>query len=236
MAQFAAPNPKPKHKEEINTFLGADLSNAPNNVAKNRSPSCPNMIRDEVGKVKKRDGIQLVKTFPGRINGVHFLYGATTKKLVHAGTKIYLDGATPIELYYTANDHISVSQQMNGKLWILDGLKYLCFDGTTVSATTGYIPTIIIARTPTGGGTTLEPINLIQPKRTERFAGTSAATVYQLTATNIDSDAVAIKKLKSDGTFDTLVEGTHFTVNRTLGQITFSTAPGISPITGEDNI
>jgi hypothetical protein len=235
--RFTVPKGIPKQKEEINTFLGADLSDAPNNVAKNRSPSCPNMIRDEVGKVKKRDGIQLVKTYVGSINGVHFLYGATTKKLVHHGTKISLDGVTPTELYASANNHISVSVQMGGKLWILDGATFLVYDGSTIQPVSNiaYIPTIIIARTPTGGGTVLEPVNLLQPKRIERFAGTTA-TVYQLTATNIDADAVVVKKLKSDGTFDTLVETTNFTVNRTLGQVTFSVAPGVTPITGEDNV
>lgn len=236
MAKFSTPAPKKKYPIEIENFLGADLSNAPNNVEKNRSPSCPNMIRDTVGKVRKRDGITLVKSYPSKINGVHFLYGATTKKLVHSGTSIWLDGVTPTELYTTANNHISVSTQINGKLYILDGLKFLVFDGTTIVPVVGKIPVIIIARTPTGGGTVLEAINLIQPKRTEKYAGTAGATVYQLTATMLDADAVVIKKLKSDGTFDTLVEGTHFTVNRTLGQITFSTAPGVSPLTGEDNI
>lgn len=238
MAQFTAPRPKKIEREEINTFLGADLSNAPNNVAKNRSPSCPNMIRDEVGKVKKRDGIQLVKTYEGRINGVHFLYGTTTKKLVHAGTKIFLDGEVPQELYSTANDAISVSQQMNGKLWILDGKKYLQYEGEFITPVenTGTIPVIIIARTPTGGGTVLQPISLINKWRTEKFAGVASTTVYQLTATNIDDDEVKIQKMKIDGTFEDLEEGTDFTVNRTLGQVTFSTAPGISPITGEDNV
>jgi hypothetical protein len=235
--RFSMPKEVPKQQEEINTFLGADLSDAPNNVAKNRSPSCPNMIRDEVGKVKKRDGIQLVKTYAGAINGVHFLYGATTKKLVHHGTKISLDGATPTELYASANDHISVSKQMNGKLWILDGATFLVYDGTTIQPVSNiaYVPTIIIARAPTGGGTVLEPVNLLQPKRIERFAGTTA-TVYQLTATNIDAAAVTVKKLNANGTFTDWVETTNFTVNRTTGQVTFSAAPGVSPITGEDNI
>lgn len=235
---FSVPKTKPKYKEEIETFLGADLSSAPNNVEKNRSPSCPNMIRDEVGKVKKRDGIQLVKTYTGQINGVHFLYGTTTKKLVHHGTKISLDGDTPTELYSSAANHISVSKQMGGKLWILDGTTYLVYDGSTIQPVTaiGYTPTIIIARAPTGGGTVLEPVNLIQAKRTERFAGIASTTVYQLTATSIDAAAVTVKKLKSDGTFDNLVETTNFTVNRTLGQVTFSVSPGVTPITGEDNV
>jgi hypothetical protein len=238
MAKFTAPKPKAKQSENIETFLGADLSNGSNNVAKNRSPSCPNMIRSEVGKVEQRGGISLVKTYTGQINGVHFLYGATTKKLVHHGTKISLDGDTPTELYATASDSISMSKQINGKLWILDGLKYLMYDGTTITAVenTGTIPVTLIARAPTGGGTVLEPINLIQKSMTVKFAGLASVTVYYLPYAALDADTVIIKKLKVDGTFDTLVEGTHFTVNRTLGTITFGTAPGVSPITGEDNI
>lgn len=240
--KFSTPAPKKKYQYDIENFLGIDLSTAPNNVAKNRSPSCPNMIRDTVGKVRKRDGITLVKTFDGagdgQINGVHFLYGSTNLCLIHTGTNIYLDGETPSLLYSTAENAISVSKQMNGKLYILDGKKYLCFNGTTITPAenTSYIPTIIIARTPTGGGVVLEPINLINKWRTEYFAGTSSATIYQLTATNIDADDIIVKKMDSGGVFQTLTLTTHYTVDRTLGRVTFTTAPGVSPITGEDNI
>jgi hypothetical protein len=240
---YSMPPKKPREKEEINTFLGADLTNAPNNVAKNRSPCCPNMIRSEVGKVEQRGGISLVKTYPGQINGVHFLYGDTTKKIVHAGTKIYLDNGTDdylddTELYTAANNKLSVTKQMNGKLWFLDGLKYLRFDGSTVAPVenTGTIPVIIVARTPTGGGTVLQPINMLQKWRTEKFAGTVSDTVYHATATNLDSDTALIDKMNPDGTFSPLTEGTHFTVNRTTGRFTFTVAPGESPIEGEDNV
>ena len=239
--RFPVPKPIPKSAYEIENFLGIDLSTAPNNVAINRSPSCPNMIRDTVGKVKKRDGITLIKSFTGtgdgKINGVHFLYGTTTKKLIHTGTNIYLDGTTPTLLGAMA-DHISTSKGMAGKLWISDGTTLMVYDGTTLQAVSAiaYVPTIIIARAPTGGGTVLEEINLLQPTRTEKFLGTSTATVYQLTATTIDVATVTAKKMAAGGSFTDLVEGTDFTVNRTLGQVTFGTAPGVSPITGEDNV
>ena len=242
MAKFSTPAPKKKYQYEINNFLGIDLSNAPNNVAPNRSPACPNMIRDTVGKVKKRGGVTLIKSFAavgdGKINGVHFLYGATTKKLIHTGTNIYLDGAVPSLLYASAGNHISVSKQVNGKLWILDGTNYLVFNGTTIvlASSIATIPTILIARTPTGGGTILEPINLIQPKKTVGILGTASTTVYYLPSTNLDADTLVIKTLNVDGTYTTLTEGTNFTVNRTLGTVTFSVAPGVSPITGQDNV
>lgn len=238
MATFSTPKPKPKYPYEIETFLGIDLSNAPNNVEINRSPNCPNMIRDTVGKVRKRRGITLVKTFTGNINGVHFLRGTTTKKLIHAGTKLYLDGATPTELYTTMADHISVSKQMNGKLWILDGTNYLVYDGTTVAlvSASATIPVILIGRAPTGGGTILEPVNLLQPKRTVKFLGTAGTTVYQLPSTDLDAATVTVKKMTSAGVFVDLIETTDFTVNRTTGAVTFSVAPGVSPVTGEDNV
>jgi len=89
MATFTVPKTKSPDKEEINTFLGADLSNDSNNVDIRRSPSCPNMIRDKVGKVKKRDGIQLVDTFGTRGQQT---YTITTPAVV--GDTITINGVT----------------------------------------------------------------------------------------------------------------------------------------------
>lgn len=239
--KYSVPNTKKKKRFEIDNFLGIDLTTAANSVYKNRSPYCPNMIRDTVGKVKKRDGIALVKTFSdagdGNINGVHFLYGSTTKKLIHTGTNIYLDGETPSLLYSSAADHISVSKQMGGKLWILDGTTYLVFDGTTVRPVSeiAYVPTILIARAPSGGGTTLDEVNLIQVQKRVKFAGTAGDTVYWLPHNNITSvDLVQV--MDSGGNMITKTVGTDYTVNTTTGVVTFTSAPGESPITGEDNV
>lgn len=239
MAKFSTPSPKKKYQYEIENFLGIDLSTAPNNVAKNRSPSCPNMVRDTIGKVKKRDGITLVEQYPARINGVHRLSGlAYQYKLVHTGTQMTYK--TPDNATHTKgakNDHISVSREMDRKLWLLDGATFQMFDGIDLKLveTLGYIPTIIIARAPTGGGTLLEQINLLSYYRTEKFAGTATDKTYQLTATGINS-VQSVKVMQPDGTFKTLTEITDYTVNVSLGQIIFINAPGVSPITGEDNV
>lgn len=236
MAVFTAPKQRPLKSYKIETFKGIDLSNAPNNVEIYRSPYCPNMIREQVDKVRKRDGVQLVETFADQINGVHFLYGNGASKIVHAGENIYDESGNI--LWADAADNRSVSRQIAGKLWILDGKKFLVYDGTTIAAVenTGTIPVVIIARDPTGGGVLLNAINLLQAKRTEKFLGTAGTKDYQLTATEIDIAEVTVKQLKNDGTFDDLVEGTDFSVNRTLGKVSFNTAPGVSPIIGEDNV
>jgi hypothetical protein len=223
---------------KIENFYGCDLTNDPSNVHPTRSPDCPNMIRTTSGKVGKRPGYHTVKTYDGKINGVHFLEGETTKKLVHAGTKLYLDGETPAELYSDMNDKISVSHQLMGKLVIQDGKTMLIYDGTTVKPISdgAYIPTIVIAGTPAGGGVPLENRNLVQPKVKYRAAGTTGDKIFQLPDSAIDATAVEVSLLNSSGGFDVKTEGADFTVNRSTGQVTFTTAPGVSPITGEDNI
>lgn len=99
-----------------------------------------------------------------------------------------------------------------------------------------YVPTIIISRKPTGGGTTLEPINLIGKKFKESFLGTAEDKIYQMTTDNLDEDKLQIRQLVKDGEWKDLEEGKDFTVDRKAGKITFNTAPGVSPDKGMDNV
>lgn len=234
---------KPKtEKYRMETFKGNDFTNEPANIAPSRSPYAPNMIRESVGKVRKRTGYHVTEQYPGRINGVHYYHYTEAgeikrKRVVHAGDKIYSNPSTV--LYTGAGDSLSVSRQMGDRLIILDGKKALAMVSTTSIVTLesiAEVPTILIARDPTGGGTVLNPVNLLSPRRTVRFKGTAGATVYQLPSTGLDAATVEVKKLNASGGFDTLTEGTDFTVNRTTGAVTFNAAPGVSPITGEDNI
>ncbi len=242
MAKFQVPPSPEMIPIYMSQFFGADLRNAPYNVSAGRSPECPNMRRDTKGVNRKRYGYETLFEVEGPINGGHVLKGLTEKYIVHGGTKIYsvdyVDGEyVTTELYSDANDHISVSVQINGKLYILDGKTFLVYDGTQIKKVSddAYIPTIIIARLYNGGGEILEPVNLIQPKRIERFTGDSTNKVFQLTANNIDADLVTIKSLKADGTFEDLVEGTDFTVDRTLGKFTLNEVKP-TPVVGEDNL
>jgi len=227
---------KPKYEIRIENFNGIDLRNSPSKVAFNRSPMCPNMIRETKGNNRKRHGYETLYTLDAPINGFHTLKTATEKVLVHANTKLYVMG-NPTPIYTLANNQLSLSRQVGGKLYIFDGANFLVYDGTTVAKVedSAYIPTATIAKTYKGGGTSLEPLNLIQPKRTERFTGDATNKTFPLGYTNIDAATVVIKSLNSSGGFDTLVEGTHFTVNRTLGTFTTSTTYP-TPVTGEDNL
>lgn len=156
------------------------------------------------------------------------------RKIIHAGQVIYSDEATPVALYSTAADTFSKSEVMNDSLWILDGKAFLEYDGETCAAVTGYTPVIIIGRDPSGGGTLLEEINLIQDAKIVKFLGTVSDTVYYLPHTSITA-VTLVQKMDGSGVMQT-VSADDYTVDTTAGTVTFDTAPGVSPITGEDNV
>jgi len=147
-----------------------------------------------------------------------------------------------ITLVYTGMArHKSVSFQLNQKLIILDGTKIRMYDGTTVQLVenVAYIPTLTIAKDYTGGGTDYEPLNLLQPGFIEQFyvkTEQSSVTEFQLTFGGLDATTVKAWVLNSNAEWVAKTEGTDFSVNRTLGKVTFTTAPGASPISGEDNV
>ena len=92
-----------------------------------------------------------------------------------------------------------------------------------------YVPTVVIARSPTGGGTPYENINLLGVKQKNSFLTTSA-TVYQLSATGLKSvDSVICNDAAKKA-------GTDYTVDLTKGTVTFKTAPPAPPVTGRDNL
>lgn len=147
-----------------------------------------------------------------------------------------------ITLIYTGMaEHRSVSFQLNQKLIILDGTKIRIYDGATVQPVenVAYIPTLTISKDYTGGGTDYEPLNLLQPGFIEQFyvkAEQASVKTFQLTFGGLDATTVKAWILDGNGDWNEVVEGVAFSVDRTLGKVTFTNAPGASPISGEDNV
>lgn len=242
MAQFTVPAESKKYSVVVESFRGVDLNNSPSNVDKSRSPEAPNMIRDQVGKVRKRTGYTTMATAPenAAVNGVHRL---GDELLIHAGTALYrrsigADGNWTLTSIGTMANARSRSFVFDEKLYLLDGSAFRVYDGTALAAVSdsATVPTIIISRRPTGGGTAYQGLNLIGRKWTESFLGTKDAKVYQLTTAGLDSDAVTAEVLTADGAWVSKTEGADFTVDRTAGTVTFTVAPGESPVTGQDNV
>ena len=231
---FSVPSSPARSIFTISDFLGVDYTNSPSNVDDNKSPNGQNMIRDVPGKVRKCMGYHTIKEYTDRINGAHFRRG-DEDFLIHAGAKLY-KGDTLI--YSDANDERSRSWQFGDNLYIADGKKLLVYDGEKVSAVgdNAYVPTVTIAKSPAGGGTQYEALNLLSGAFQELFAGTETDTAYHLSFSGLDSTAVEVWKLDENGNWVSMKEGNGFSVDRTNGIVNFATAPGISPITGEDNI
>lgn len=258
MAKFSVPAGPSRQVVKIETFKGVDYNSSPSNVEIYRSPNAPNMMRDVPGKVRKRQGYEKIATYTGRINGVHILRDVDDnikKVLIHAGTTLFLDGAS---IYEGMADERSVGRQFYGKLFIFDGKKALCYgefeteeEAAAEETETeekpkafmvkaledaAYVPTVIVSRNPSGGGTTLEPLNLIGRKWKESFLSDGTSTTYQLTTENLDEDKVTVRIMTKEGEWADKTEGTDFTVDREKGIVTFTTAPGTSPVTGYDNV
>lgn len=231
---FDVPSSPKRSVAVIDEFLGVDFTNSPSNVDLKKSPNGVNMIRDVPGKVRKCMGYETIKTYDDRINGAHFRHG-DEEYLIHSGTKLYKGDTV---LYSDMNDARSKSWQIEDNLYIVDGKALLVYDGTTVKKASddGYIPTLTIAKAPSGGGEQYEPLNLLQPGFTELFAGTATDKTFQLSFSGLDSKAVQAWILNSSGDWVQKTEGTDFSVNRSTGAVTFTTAPGVSPVSGEDNV
>jgi len=108
--------------------------------------------------------------------------------------------------------------KFNDNLYYMQPGRYSQYDGTTVSEVVPYIPTVIINRTPSGGGDVLEEYNRIGKGFITKFNGTTSDANYQLPDGDLDDTEVLCTV---DGV--TKTEGTHFNVNRTTGVVTFNT-------------
>ena len=223
--------------QTIDAFGGVDLTDPAWTVAAGRSPEGTNMTRDVPGRVRKRMGYETMYDFGERINGI-FSYGGDM--IVHAGHRLYkyTNSNNPVILASDLADRISCGMNFGEYLLLLDGNRYRAYDGNTVFAAEdrATVPTLTIATPPSGGGTFYSAVNLLTSKRKQSFYGTAEDRVYVLAARDLDGTAVTAELLLEDGTRETVTEGVGLSVDRENGTVTFGTAPGVSPITGEDNV
>lgn len=202
----------------IDRFLGVDFANVETEVDTRRSPWAPNMVADKAGYPEKRPGYTCLQSYPGPVYGMGFFQG---NMLVHAGTKLY--GPEKTILYSDMAEHSSTFFHWEDKLYILDGSHYLVYDGAQAKEVDGFIPTTVIGREPSGGGTLFEAVNLLQPKRINSFVSDGTATEFLLDSMGIDTAEVAVWV---DG--EEKSEGEDYTVDREAGKVIFTQAPADS--------
>lgn len=214
---------------QFEPFKGLNTSVTPTQINQSQSPDMLNMKIGLDGALEKRTGFERV--FPtslgaGAINGLYEYrkVDGTVLFLLAHGTKLYTQSGNlqPVEIYNgVANDRVDFFV-MNNKCYIMDGVNYLVYDGATVSPVTPYVPTLSVSKLPAGGGTANEDFNLLGAGFKDSFSADGTATVYQLSLTNLDATAVTAVVNNENKT-----EGTHFTVDRASGKVTFTTAPTV---------
>lgn len=214
-------------------FRGIDFSNRMDEVNIYRSPDAVNMFKNyknSNGKcIETRPDIELLKEYSNTIFGLFFYeVNGTTKTIVHSGTKLY-DGET--EIYSGMAEHESKFFVFNNVLYIKDATHYLTYNGTTCTNVVGYIPRTSISRSPSGGGTKFEDVNLISPYRINSFCGDGTNTVYHLDVESFDNEIPSVTVNDVDLTYNE-----DFSYDYTNGTITFYTAPAAPSTTGQDNV
>jgi hypothetical protein len=212
-------------------FRGVDFSNRKDEVSLVRSPDALNMwknYKNSNGRcVESRPDVELVEEFTDTIYGLFFYtYGGQKHKIVHSGTRLYDNGRL---IYSNMAEHNSQAFVYEKLLYIKDGREYLVYDGTTVKDVEGFIPTTTIGRSPIGGGTVYQDVNLLSAIRKNSFVADGTSKEYFVDSESFDSDYQV--KAWVNGK-----EVTNFTVDAKTGKITFAEAP-VEPYTvGQDNV
>lgn len=164
-------------------------------------------------------------------------------------------GNTPAVIREGLNNNRGAGFILNERFWLLTGKEYIVYglfsnpdyvkpaEGETPAPDAppekklmcrpvteiAYVPTVIIARTPAGGGTPYENINLLGKQQKNSFL-TTTVKVYQLSATKLASvDKVLLNDTEKK-------EGTDYTVDLEKGTVTFKASMPAVPVAGKDNL
>ena len=211
-------------------FRGVDFRGEEINLV--RSPDSLNMWKDyrETESIRTRPEMELKVSFSEPVYGVFFYKDML---LVHSGTKLYkVTGTTKTAIFSNANQEKSSSFVYEDIFYFKDGANYLQYDGTTVKAVEGYIPTTTIARKPMGGGTKYEDVNMISDYRMNSFLSDGGSFDFFLDVMNIDSDYLPEVKVN-----DSVIPTSDYTVDYGEGKITFTSYAPDMPLTdGQDNV
>lgn len=235
-------------------FKGVDFTTDATKVFKRRSPDALNMLPDDGGVPYKRTGWKveynpLDAEQKAKIREMwSFDYGGQSHILYAKGNGIYNGLGDNTMALITLSDPASdvVGFFFNA---ISGGAFYILADNVLreyTFKTVGdakqfyfkevqpYVPTVLIGRTASGGGTVYENVNLLTRKRKEMFLGDATSKEFY-TSTPIVSGTETVKVKNSSGDYVTLTKGSGYTVDYVTGKITFPSAkPPV--VTGEDNI
>jgi hypothetical protein len=190
----------------------------------NQSPYMINESADDRGTLTKRSGQALVyfnSLGAGSVNGA-FRRLYLGNKVFAWGTFLYTQSgsAQPVQIMSGLANAKGSFFVFNSVLYYINSVNFVQWDGTTAQNVVGYIPKLTLGRAPTGGGTSNESLNQIQPGFRDSFTSDGTAIAYTLSQGGLDATLVTATV---NGVAK--VETVDFTVNRTTGIVTFTVAP-----------
>lgn len=249
MAQMALPAAPSYQRTSYSRLLGCDFSVDQSLVDRRHSPDCLNMISDNGDNPIKRKGWEIVKShtsgtieniwnFESTYNFIVYTCTVGTAATLHCikedGTEytLKLGGVTvntgKLGAFYTA---ASVNQW---GLYVLDKTKMhrIYYTGSTIAyeEVTPYVPTVLISRTPTGGGVTYENINLLTRARKEEFLNTANNRTFVVSSSVDTAKPYSLYYRNSSG-------GWSVDSGATVSGATFTASSVYSPVApSQDNI
>ena len=211
-------------------FRGADFRGDEVNLS--RSPDLLNVWKDykETESIRTRPSMRMHFPVTHKTWGIFSFRGSL---MVHDGAMLkWLKPEGTKTIYTGLNQAPSQAFVYDDLFYIMDGKRYLVFDGETINDVVGYIPTTTIARKPMGGGERHEDVNMLSDYRINTFLADGVSFSFFLDSFNIDSDYAPIVKIN-----DEVVDQTTYTVDYAEGKIVFTNTPPEPPLTdGQDNV
>lgn len=215
-------------------FRGVDFTD--DAVNETRSPDSLNMWKNykSLGKkIETRPDIELQLQLENTIYGLFFYtINNVDHWIIHSGVSLYdynpNTKALTILKANGMNPFNSTAFIYNNLFFMIDGINYLEYNGSTIKNVEGTIPLTSIGRKPAGGGTQYQDINLISDYRKNSFWSDGTSTEYHLDATGITSGSVTV------WISDTEQSASSYSVDAVNGIITFNTAP--TAAIDEDNV
>ena len=127
----------------------------------------------------------------------------------------------------------------NGYLYVMSNRNTVIYEDGTFVQKMPYIPLVIAGATPTGGGTTLENINLLTPLRRMDFSADGESTEYVLPAEAIGVESITVDNVALDvassGSFNSASHSYTFKTAPTKGVGNVEIVYTTDPVVGEQS-
>lgn len=228
------PPPVPSLLKDINSFSGLNLDVNPSRIADNEATLMENFYIKENGVLSKRLGL----TYKFSIDNEKVLAMKTYKDKLILGTNkalysITTTSTTPVTEKIYTYDVFPITMKMfifNSLLYIVDGFKFKCFDGTDIKNIQdhfAYVPTLFITCSPNGSGVPLEQWNMLGRKYKQSYSADGTSKEYLTCLGETDIIEVRVNNSIMTTGFTSSID-----INTGKTKITFETAP----TKGTDNI